>query len=192
MDQIIYLSTDRIEKLSYKEGNIVAYIPRNIRVCKEVKKDENGMHNLFIVVDYYDQKENPVCSMPYFDDYLVNTIQTCCNNNQNLPESLLKPVLLQYVTVTLIRPAYKLVNHTDILKGNYGLEDVYKPMKSNDGDYVKVKEVRFLVKCVKDNETGEIRRTENIQSCFNSYFNYCLEYNPGDKRKEYIEMVKNY
>ena len=188
----LFLSSDRIERLSYKEELIVEYKPKNIRICNMVRKDENGNHNPFVVVDYYDFNGKPICSMPYFGDHIINPFLEYNEKKMNLPDNWYEPQLLQYITVNLNRPAYRLLNHTDVLLGHCTLQDVYSPAMDQNGHYIKKKSVTFVMTCVKDNETGSISRVEDVQFSFNRYFSYCFEYELGSTRNRYLESLRNY
>ena len=192
MDSILYLATDRIEMLPYNEEHIEEYVPKNIRLCNMVRKDENGIHKPFVVVDYYDLKGNPVCCMPYFGVDVVGPVLKCYQYNMTIPESWYMPKFFQYITVNLKRSAYRLFNHTDILRGTCKMEDIYSPAKDKNGNYILMNRVTFLVKCIKDSETGSFQKIERVQDVFNSFFSYCFEYELGKKRNEYLEMIKTY
>lgn len=188
-ESFIFMGND---KIAYIEEYIVLYFPKRIRTCQMVKKNKDGEHSPFVVVDYYDIKEMPVFSMPYFEKGIVDMILNRTQTSNSFPKEFYAPQYLQYISVHLNRPAYRLYNHTDVLKGLCTIEDIYKPVVNKEGEFIMKDNVIFLIKCVKDNETGAFYKNENVQESFNNYFQYCYEYERGAKRKLYEEMLKDY
>ena len=192
MESYIYLCNDIVERVSYTEDAIVRYVPKNIRMCKMVRKDKEGKHRPFVVIDFYDFQGNPVSSVPFFGEHFINLIRPYINNNSSLPETFFNPKIFQYITVKLNRPAYRLFNHSDILNNICSIDHIYEPVMGKDGSYVMDNTITFLMRCTIDNETGDIRKLEDVQSAFNSYFSYCYEFHLGEKRRQYEEMIKLY
>lgn len=188
-DYVVYMHNGILYNCPVTIGKIGVLYPKEFEICEMHRLDDKGKRIPFVVVHFYDSKGNFFESVPYFDEYLTREISHFLKNGK-IPEEYYVKGFFRYVTIHLPFDVYPLYNYTDLKRNNLGMDFIYKPKMAN-GKMVTTNKVVGLQKMFQDNEDMNYFPQDTFQDVFYSYFGYCYDIIPGERRRLFESFYKN-